>query len=213
MNVNEMVEEITRKLDNDDVENDDILSDINEIHSEVAATFWLPELITTETVTFSASDTSQELNAVFLHDAYYAYNTTTGAEVNLRDSTKSLYRYFTDNTETGAITDLVEEGGTLYCMPIPTTEQVITVRYYQTETDMALNGPGSTVIPAFLHRKIFVHGVLKMRQEDLEDGMDADKVNTKYHTNRYIEGLTALGTFYKWAPKFEPVPWHGDSFK
>lgn len=81
--------------------------------------------------------------------------------------------------EEGDVEAVALEGSTLWYQDIPAEVETLTCLYYRNPTTLSLDTDIPSDFPAHLHRQLFVHGCTWMIFDEIEDGMEGEKVNTK----------------------------------
>jgi len=84
-----------------------------------------------------------------------------------------------DMDEAGDVEAVTVEGPTLWYRKIPATAETLTMLYYKNSSSLTLDADEPSDYPDGLHRKLFVNGTGHMIFDEIEDGVDGDKTNTK----------------------------------
>jgi len=109
-----------------------------------------------------------------------------------------------DLTLAGSLEAVALEGNILWYQYVPATSVDITFLYYQNPTELTEDTDESTDIPEHLHRKLLVHGAAFMVFDQIEDGMEGEKVNAINHfTHSFSEDSkhSGLTKFREWLGK------------
>lgn len=83
--------------------------------------------------------------------------------------------------EEGDVEAVALEGSTLWYQDIPTATETLTCLYYKNPATLSLDTESPSDFPVHLHRHLFVHGTAYMIYDQIEDGIEGEKVNTKAH--------------------------------
>ena len=100
-------------------------------------------------------------------------------------------------------------GKRLFFRDVPAAAVTLTVHYYQNPTALSADTDEPSDIPEELHGKLIVSDVAREIYNLIEDGMDAQKVNTQNYVNRFNEGLFRLELLI--GEDGEPVEYDGDA--
>jgi hypothetical protein len=83
--------------------------------------------------------------------------------------------------EEGDVEVVALEGSTLWYQKIPTEVMTLTCLYYRNPAILSSDTESPSDFPTHLHRQLFVHGSAWIIYDQIEDGVDGEKVNTKSH--------------------------------
>lgn len=83
--------------------------------------------------------------------------------------------------EEGEVEAVALEGSTLWYQDIPAEAETLTCLYYKNPAALTLDTESPSDFPAHLHRQLFVHGCAYLIYDQIEDGIEGEKVNTKAH--------------------------------
>ncbi len=95
------------------------------------------------------------------------------------DLERFLDDYTMDNE--GAVEAVCLEGSTLWYQKIPSSPETLTILYFKNPSPLSKDGDEPSDFPSHIHRKLFVHGTAFTIFDQIEDGVEGDKVNTKNH--------------------------------
>jgi len=84
-----------------------------------------------------------------------------------------------DMDDAGDVEATAVEGPILWYRKIPAAAETLTLLYYQKSSALSLDADEPDDYPEGLHRKLFVNGTAVAIFDEIEDGIDAEKVNTK----------------------------------
>jgi len=199
MNLGEMVTEVSNLIQDDSYSNAAITRYINNTIKYVADTVNLPGLKgidSVDTVVGQNYATLTGLASGFSGRLVGCISDSIIIHPSLEDL---MYCYAPDIDEEGSVEGIALEGTVLWYQKIPTSAESLVLIYYQNPE--TLTGDDDTPpadIPESVHRKLFVHGTAHFIYNDIEDGLDGEKVNTNAqfwqafsHKNRH-SGLSEL---------------------
>lgn len=83
--------------------------------------------------------------------------------------------------EEGEVEAVALEGSTLWYQDIPAEVETLTCLYYKNPTLLSLDTESPNDFPEHLHRQLFVQGCAWIIYDEIEDGIEGEKVNTKAH--------------------------------
>ena len=95
------------------------------------------------------------------------------------DLERFLDDYTMDNV--GEVQAVCLEGSVLWYQKIPSTPETLTILYFKNPSPLSQDGDEPSDFPAHIHRKLFVHGTAYIIFDQIEDGVEGDKVNTVSH--------------------------------
>lgn len=81
--------------------------------------------------------------------------------------------------EEGDVEAVALEGSTLWYQKIPSEAETLTCLYYKDPTTLSTESSIPSDFPMHLHRQLFVHGAAWIIYDQIEDGFEGEKVNTK----------------------------------
>lgn len=81
--------------------------------------------------------------------------------------------------EEGDVEVVALEGSTLWYQKIPAEVMTLTCLYFRDPAVLSADGEAPSDFPIHLHRQLFVHGSAWKIFDQIEDGVEGEKVNTK----------------------------------
>lgn len=163
---------------------------VNEAIGQIAEEVRFPELRQVSSVTTSTTTYYVNMPTTFSSRLKYAGNSD--GEYEILDELTELIKKYPALDEVGDIEFVVCEGGILYYQPIPSTAETITCVGYHTPSLLVNDTDTPSFIPFFLHREAIVNRVVSNAYNIIEDGMEADKVNTKLFMSLAEVGLNRV---------------------
>lgn len=79
----------------------------------------------------------------------------------------------------GDVEAVALEGSTLWYQFIPAVAETLTCLHYKNPTTLSADTESPSDFPTHLHRQLFVHGSAWIIYDQIEDGIEEEKVNTK----------------------------------
>ncbi len=180
MNLGEMVTEVSNLIQDDSFSNTIIKNYINNTIKHVADTINLPGLKGIDSVDTVVSQNYTSLTGLAsgfsgrlvscLSDGITIYST-------LEDL---MAVYAPDIDEEGDVEGIALEGNTLWYQKIPAEAETLILIYYQNPESLTADADEPVAdISESVHRKLFVHGTAHFIYDEIEDGVEGEKVNTK----------------------------------
>ncbi|WP_289020402.1 hypothetical protein [Desulfobacter postgatei] len=148
----------------------------------------LPDLYATDTVTATISSSKVALPENFQRNCFLVLNSD-GEEIKLMSGFNAFQRTYPKQVS-GGIYRCCVNGSYLHYRDL--ADATLTVHYYKSPTDLSVSAPTLTCIPAHLHRKLIVSHVCKSIFDEIEDGIEGQKVNTNHYEGVYLAGLLEL---------------------
>jgi hypothetical protein len=111
---------------------------------------------------------------------------------------------YPDLTEAGDLEAVALEGSTLWYQYVPAAEVTVTMLGYQNPPELEDSADIPSDFPSHLHRPLFVNGAAWLIFDQIEDGLEGEKVNTQAHfmqsfsQNNKHSGIVKL---YEWIGK------------
>ena len=195
------------------------LSLVNEALRIVSERFCIAALETTSTMQVSPSITDQAaLPENYGHDIYRIENVTDNSrEVNIRTNRQALETLFPGEPSPGYITDVAIGENYLFFKPAQhadSEDQELKLFYYSSVPDYEIGDleEEPTWIPADLQRGLIVDYVLMELWGLEEDGIDGQKINTAFYTNRHNKALQDMARHTRFNSRQRPVIKRSASF-
>lgn len=194
MNFAELKQEVSNII-NDDSYEDSIANWVNEAFLQASGEVNLPDL-----KRIAVISTTEDLSYAQLCGLSDGFS---GRLVKLFDQTIDVYgnveSMFTEvqnqsreYNENGAVEMVALEGMTLWYFPIPKPAQQLMAILFSNPKKLVDGSDIPVGFPEIVHRNIGVHGACMLYFETIEDGIEGDKVNTKYHLEMYQLGIQQL---------------------
>lgn len=193
MTVAKMVDRILNKIDDDSYDNDDVLDSLNRCAIHIASVITIKELATVGTVTAGAGDNTVSLPSDFQKNLVHAYNKTTGERIEVRKSRRLVDRYSDNPNTSGNVVVVCNDYPNLYFKNSPSSDQEIDLYYHRKPDEITFE---DNIFPPYIPEshvfKLFYNYALNELYDEIEDGIDGEKVNTKWHESKFEKFLLEL---------------------
>jgi len=151
----------------------------------------LPYLYTVGTVTTTLNSGLCALPDDFNRDIVKVINSS-GDNVAVYDSFLKFVQKFGNVNDNGDVYVCSRHGLNLIYRDIPATADALTLHYYCKPDLLTFSTDEPVCIPEELHQSLLVSYACSKIFEQIEDGIEGQKVNTGYWLNRWYEGLLEL---------------------
>jgi hypothetical protein len=199
MNLDELVERVTDIVQDDDFDEDVIITYLNRGMLEIAGgirrpdssvlTQPLPLLFTIGTVatttTFKAI-----LPATYQRDVVFAIDSL-GRELSIYDSFIEFSQTYGLMTAAGSLNAVAVKGRDLYYQNIPAVSELITIHYHRYPVDMVAGTDTPDGLPSNYHDILVDYACREIYTLE-EDGIDGNNFNTMKYEKRFQRVLDAL---------------------
>ncbi len=185
MNLGDMVTEVDNIVDESGFSTADITVYINQAVQYAAAQVDLPDLkklVTGTTVLAQPYCSLESVDGGFGGRVSRASDPNIAIYPNLDLLMDEYVTYaYQDLTQAGDVEAIALEGNNLWYQYVPAEEANIILLVYQNPATLEANADIPSAFPAHLHRQLFVHGAAYMMFDQIEDGLEGQKVNTNAH--------------------------------
>lgn len=103
-----------------------------------------------------------------------------GAEVAIYPDLENFIQAHPESSD-GHVSAVCLEGSILWYHAVPDEAEDLLLVYYKNPAIMVTDNDTTDAIPQSLHKKLLVHGACYMIFDQIEDGMEGQKVNTQAH--------------------------------
>lgn len=199
MNLDTLVEQADKIIQDDDFDGDTITSYLNRGMLEIAGGIRrvdssvlsqpLPELYVVGAVT-TTDICKASLPILYQRDAVFAVDSL-GRELTIYDSFIEFAKTYPLMTSTGSLNALAIKGRDLYYQNIPLLPEIITIHYHRYPEDMTVGDDVPDGLPVHFHN-LLVDYVCKEFFNIIEDGINDKNVNSIKYEMRFQKGLDAL---------------------
>ena len=185
MNAAEMIVSISEKLRDPDISAARVLPAINQAIRDFALLAPLPGLQDKADFSVGAGDEFASLPSNYHHDVWWARSQTTGQDIVIRPNRLALEReYWGRSTFTGPISHTAVEGQLLWFRPLPASDEVVSINYYQHPPDLTASADTPSCVPELFHESYLVNLATANLYDLIEDGIDGNKPNTNFYLAR-----------------------------
>lgn len=188
----DLAEKVVRKVDDPDVTDVMALDVINEGLLELAEAIRLPWL-----EQYADLDTELATNYVDMPEDYhrglYQCMASLGRKVQVIDSRARMLSKVADPASPGRVVMACEVDGQLMYWPVPEEAETLRIFYYRLPPVLTFRGElgASGAVRRRVENALFHYTVAKF-SEEIEDGMEGQKVNTTYHLGMYASIVNDL---------------------
>ncbi|MFZ4436809.1 MAG: hypothetical protein ACOYOS_00115 [Syntrophales bacterium] len=203
MEVDTIVTEVERIIQDADYDAAWIIGKFNEALTLAATVCRIPGLMTVATVNVLAGATSAAMPKTYLHDLYLVTTATYPRGVLVAPNLKEL-KANTDPEQTGPVQIVSLDGKTLSFRPLPEEAEELTLHFYGVPKELAVGDSFPDYIPSILQKWIFQNYALREAYLQIEDGIDGGNPNTQKYGGLAASGMAQLVSFYPNAPKAKP---------
>lgn len=150
----------------------------------------LPDLYTTGTVETVVSAGTANLPDDFNRDLFQVVDSSDN-NIPIDPSFKAFLKRFPE-LSSGSVRRCAAHGGKLLYRDVPAEAAELTVHYYATPDTLVDETDEPSCIPAHFHRRLIVNLVCRDIFDEIEDGIEDPKTNTKHHDALYQRALLEL---------------------
>lgn len=165
---------------------------INEALVDVSMKVLLPDLESSTTIQTVVDANLTPLPADLQRNLYRCLGEQ---DITVLSSVELLLRRVPDDPTdwtTGAVEFVTRSQDNLFYYPAPAEAKDLVIYYYTVPTPLTLEDDTPDVLPGNLHRKLLCSYACKEMFDDIEDGLEGQKVNTARHESRYFQALAEL---------------------
>lgn len=168
---------------------------LNEAYEDVARKVLLPALETSAIVSTVVDETVAPLPADFSRELYGCACAGQYKDIKVLTSValmQARYPHIEADNETGDVAHVCTRASNLVYHPIPDDAADLTIKYYAQITPLIEDSDEPDAIPGNLQRKLLCSYACAVLFDDIEDGMEGQKVNTTKHEGKYMQALAEL---------------------
>jgi len=175
--------EVENIVDDASFDADTIDGYINDTLALVAGQINLPSLKRIGTVDTVVSQAYTSLNGVSrsFSGVLRRVKKADGSEPTVYPDLERLMDDYYDMDAEGAVEAVTLEGSVLWYQKVPSIPETLTILYYENPSPLFKDEDEPSDFPAYLHRKLFVHGTAFIIFDKIEDGVEGEKINAKSH--------------------------------
>lgn len=174
---------------------DDVLDYFNDCLMDLAGEFLLPDLDTWVDIDTDPNTDHARMPVRFMKNLRYAHSLTHNREVRRYGGLSQLYRLFSTLDQTGRVLGVCAQGADLYYQRIPSSTETIRINFYRFPDRLETRFDKATCLPDHLVKPLLKHYALKELYDEIEDGVEGQKINTSKHSNEYDKNRAKLLMF------------------
>ena len=184
---------VLKTVNDTDVTSDEVDLLLNEALVEVSMLVLLPELSTWVAIPTITTDIKVPLPDDFQRNLYAA-STEYGSARVLSSIELFLRRYPTAEIDKnfGYIESVCRDGENVFYYKVPETISDLVVYYYKSPTALTRDSHTPDCIPTNYQRNLLCSYASRELFDDIEDGIDGQKVNTSRHAAKFAETIGLL---------------------
>jgi hypothetical protein len=180
------------------------LADINTALSELCRLFRLPDLVDSDTITVTGGDTGiVVLPADYCWKLFEVTSTTNNGEsIRIRTNIQVMNSEYTDTqSKIGRVVDVAENGSNLHCLPVPTADEDLLIRFYRKPATLVNDDDVPEGIPDYLQEDLLVGYIVKKRFSLVSEQM---QLKTQRYIDDYNFAARKLQSYCRNSPKQRP---------
>lgn len=195
MILDDIILSVTDKVQDDSFTEDAILNLINECRAYVAAEVDLPALQKSAALTTLATESSVALPANYLRNIYWVGSVGQKKRIGTRPGDYYNMLTFLESypVVAGQIERVCVEGDTLLYNGM--ADDSLIIKYYAMPPAITDTMEEPSEIPAHMHRPLLVSYCCKEIFNEIEDGIEGQKVNTDKWEIEFAKAMMSLKTF------------------
>lgn len=155
-----------------------------------ASRIYFPDLEQVGTVSTSTSTNIVALPSDYLKGLHRC--TYGNTQIKVYDNQRMLDRVLSAFNASGNVVGVAPRGRYLYYQNIPATSVDLVLHYIKMPDILEAGGNCPDYLPSGLAAPLLKHYALWKIFEAIEDGVEGEKVNTKYHEDEYEKALANL---------------------
>jgi hypothetical protein len=190
-----LADDVLRILQDPSYSYDDVLSLFNDCLMDLAGEFLLPDLDTWEDIETDPNTDHVRLPVNFMKNLRYAHSTTYNRKIKRYGGLSQLYRLFSTLDQTGRVLGVCAQGRDLYYQRVPSSAETIRINYYRFPDRLNTRFDKPTCLPMHLVKPLLVNYALKELYNEIEDGIEGQKINTVKHETEYDKHRVKLLMF------------------
>ena len=194
MNLEALVSRVKNIVQDISYTEDDIIELLNEAALVIAEQVRLPDLsIGSAEVLTEAGEHQAAMPADYHHWLFRCMDGT--RQVNVRSNLEELLMVYGGSLgNDGDVADVVAQGMTLFYQPVPVDPVPLLLFYSKKPAVLAADGDIPSFMPARFHKMLAVYAASEIF-DDIEDGVNAAKVNTEAQRQKFRAALEELRAY------------------
>lgn len=183
---------------------EDVVELFNDCLLELAGERLFPELEEVLDIQTDSSSDHVRLPADFHRNLRYCHSITHNRPIKIEGSVIQMYRQFSQLDQSGVVKMVAIKGRELHYQRIPQSAETLRINYYKYPPRLLTRNDKPSFIPYSFAKRLLVHYACREIFDEIEDGVEGQKVNTLYHNKHYEEAKEAL-FLYLGPEEREPV--------
>jgi hypothetical protein len=197
-------EKVQRKIDDRSYTYDDIVEKLNQGLRWISGKWDVPDLEEFADLTLDTGANNIPLPMNFQKKLLWAHSTTHNRRIKVYPSAIQLLRWFNMIDQTGRVLGVAQKGRRLFYQRIPSSAETVRINFFKFPDPIDRRTSKVDVLPYHLVDDLLVNYACKEIFEEIEDGLEGEKVNTNHYTNKWKEAVGDLIQFWG-PPKRIPV--------
>jgi len=191
----QLIERVVKTVQDPSIETDDILELLNEGLVVIAGRVLLPELETSDTVDTIVDEIEASLPTDFHRGLFDCQEQEPYNAIVVLNSKRQMLATYGKLDNEGTVKHVCRVGDSLLYQPMPDTVRTLTLSYYRMPVELT-ESEVPEGLPIQFHRMLFHYATFQLF-DDIEDGMEGQKVNTARHEAKFEELAYELELFFK----------------
>lgn len=192
---NTLADTATAKIQDSSFGYEYVLKRFNDCIFELAGEFLLPECDTWDDLQADANVGYVRLPPRYMKNLRHCHSTSHNRAIKIYGSRSQLYRLYSNLDQTGVVRGVAVKGRYLYYQRIPSSAETLRVNYYRYPERLSSREDKPDEIPGHLHERLLVNFACWKAYEEIEDGIEGQKVNANYYKSEYMQAKAALAVF------------------
>lgn len=193
--IQDLIDKVRRKVQDDSYTNDDIIDFFNQCFAELAGELLLPNLETWETVYTDPLSSQIPLPANFHKNLRNCHSTTNRRRIRVYGSKQLLHSEFGWHDRNGRVLGVARHGRYLYYQHIPSSAESLELNYWKFPDRISSTKQMPDVLPPHLLEPLLVAYAAKEIFAEIEDGIEGRQINTARWEQRWAGLKLELNRF------------------
>ncbi len=191
----QLIERVVKTVQDPSIDTDDILELLNEGLMIIASRVLLPDLETADTVDTVVDEIEVPLPSDYHRGLYDCQEQDPYNPVVVLNSKRQMLATYGKLNYTGTVKHVCRVGFDLLYQPMPDEVRTLTISYYRMPTQLT-ESETPEGLPVQFHRALFHYATFQLF-DDIEDGMEGQKVNTARHEGKFEALVAEIELFFR----------------
>ena len=187
-----LAEKVAAKIDDRSYTYDNIVEKLNQGLRWISGKFLLPDLETFEDISTDANVNNIPLPRDYQKNLRWAHSTSYNRRIKVYPSTVQLLRWFSMLDQTGRVIGIAIKGRHLYYQRVPSSSETLRINYWRYPEPIDARSKKVDCLPYHLVDDLLVNYACWHIFEEIEDGIEGEKVNTVYYAGRHKGAVLEL---------------------